>query len=108
MTVWAHSAPRGRSRCARANAGLFEDAYYRLRASVIDNGLDWSKPLAPQIAATQNRSAQKPQTPAPMTNGRPAVASTVIERDQNPFSPEGGTTDDIVKAAMREAGINFE
>lgn len=86
----------------------FEEAYYRLRASVIDNGLDWSKPLAPQIAATQNRSAQKPQTPAPMTNGRPAVASTVIERDQNPFSPEGGTTDDIVKAAMREAGINFE
>lgn len=85
-----------------------EKAYWILNSHAHKNGLDWSKPLAPQILAklgnTQNR-----EQPAdngrrlPNMNGRPNNEN-IVERRPTVMSGMA-SSNDIVKEAMREAGM---
>lgn len=80
------------------------DVYFKLRQSVIQHGLDWSQPLAPQIAA---RKAAPQPTPKPIVNGRGAVVEGHSE-NIDPFkSASGDTKDSIILAAMKEGGYNY-
>ncbi len=80
-------------------------AYYQLRLWVQEHGLNWNQPLQPQVAAAQQGGTQKPVVPAvggsrggnaPVTDT--SVAASVAGADAD--------TSDIVKEAMREAGMN--
>lgn len=86
------------------NPGIdLQEAYFQLRSSVINRGLDWSQPIRPQLQATQQQQQQNQRQPAPMLNGRNNI--TPIVEEQMNFSSQGGeTTDDIVRAAMADAG----
>lgn len=90
-----------------------EEAYYALRQEAINLGYDWSKPLRPQYEARhqaqQGQNQQQQQTPpakAPMLQGRNGSSPAVVEKEE--FSPRSGeTTDDIVRAAMKESGFKI-
>lgn len=90
-----------------------EQAYFEIRKAAADRGLDWSKPLGPQLAAQNQRTnptgqqTQQVQQRAPMNPGRGTVATNVVERERN-VEPAGETLDDIIKAAMRENGIQIK
>lgn len=88
-------------------------AYNRLKAEANEKGLDWSKPLAPQMAlrkldaskaASGQEQNKQPDTPA-MLNGRGAV-NAVVERDplDDVNAGENQTYADIIKQSMNEAG----
>jgi len=89
----------------------FEQAYFILKEKSIEAGLDWSRPISQQII--QRQQVQVPQQVSvqqqqshqpPMLNGRPAVSSVSVQRE-NVVSSEGETMDDIIRAAMRENGL---
>ena len=88
-----------------------EKAYWILSAHAAKNGLDWTKPLAPQIQAKLGQTPNNTQ-PAntgrrlPELNGRPHNDS-VIERTPRVMGGMSSSSD-IVKEAMREAGMNVE
>lgn len=81
------------------------EIYYALKQDVIAKGLDWSQPLAPQVAAMKARvPSSTPQSQqAPMLSGR--AAATVAEEKVVYTPADGETIDDIVRAAMRDSGI---
>lgn len=89
-----------------------ESAYYELRLSAQQKGLDWNKPLLEQMhsqrqsqQSVQQQQVQQPQqqTQAPMPNGRPN-AQQVATNVPNVAS-EYDTMGDIVRQAMRDAGM---
>ena len=88
-----------------------EKAYWILNAHAAKLGLDWTKPLVPQINAKLGKTPNNTQ-PAnngrrlPEMNGRPHNDS-VVERKP---AVMGGmsSSSDIVKEAMREAGMTIE
>lgn len=88
-----------------------EKAYWILSAHAAKNGLDWNKPLVPQIQAKLGQTPNNTQ-PAntgrrlPELNGRPHNDS-VIERTPRVMGGMSSSSD-IVKEAMREAGMNVE
>lgn len=85
---------------AHPNLSL-QDAYFQLRNSVIQRGLDWSKPIKPQLQPQQQQQAPTQQQQKPMIGGR---APADIVEDKITFTPQAGETfDDIIKAAMRDA-----
>jgi len=84
------------------------EAYWILNAHAHKNGLDWTKPLGPQIAAKLGSTPNKEQ---PVNNGRrlPDLNGrqnngTIVERRQTVMAGDASSTD-IVKEAMREAGM---
>jgi len=79
-----------------------QDAYFELKSSVINRGLDWSRPIKPQLQTQQNPQPQQ-RNPAPMINGRSGI-TPIVEEKMNLSSQDGETTDDIIRAAMRDAG----
>lgn len=88
-----------------------EKAYWILNAHAAKLGLDWTKPLPPQIEAKLGKTPNNTQ-PAnngrrlPEMNGRPHNDS-VVERKP---AVMGGmsSSSDIVKEAMREAGMAID
>lgn len=95
----------------RDNTLTPESAYYRLQVWAAQNGLDFTQPLNPQIEARQRGNTAPANNAAtnvnqqqgkPMTGGRGA-GSNVTNQPQV-HSPDD-STDDIVRAAMREAGL---
>jgi hypothetical protein len=90
-----------------------EEIYFGLRQAVIDNGLDWSKPLQPQVQArksamnTQDQQPQGGQQP-PLPNGHGGgggPTQSFDERDVLKTPARGESSDDIIRAAMREANL---
>jgi len=84
------------------------EAYWILNAHAHKNGLDWTKPLGPQIAAKLGNTPNKEQ---PVNNGRrlPDLNGrqnngTIVERRQTVMAGDASSTD-IVKEAMRDAGM---
>jgi hypothetical protein len=79
-----------------------QDAYFHLRNSVIQRGLDWSKPIKPQLQPQQQQQTNtQQQQQKPMVNGR---APADIVEDKITLTPQAGETfDDIIRAAMQDA-----
>ncbi len=87
------------------------DAYSALKLQVINAGLDWSKPIVPQIEAaqaaqTQQQQQTKQNDPKPV-NGNGAVPSNSDLFDPTKFTDQAETTEDAVLAAMKEAGYTY-
>jgi hypothetical protein len=87
------------------------DAYYQLRNAFIERGLDWNIPLSEQLDSATNSPNQQQQQPAvapkaPMTNGRSMVQAPVSEPNRTAVAPADASTADIVREAMRDAGLN--
>jgi hypothetical protein len=83
-----------------------QDAYFALKQRVINDGLDWSKDLGPQLEARKQAGQQQQQT-KPRNQGRSNV-------DPNPVDPtkviqpeREMDSDSIVRAAMQEAGFKI-
>lgn len=78
------------------------DIYFKLKQDVINKGLDWTQPLAPQIQARTQQQQPQQQQQAPMLNGRAAPA---LVEEKMTYTPAAGETfDDIIKASMADAG----
>lgn len=80
-----------------------EQAYFRFNRWCQDNGIDPHQPIDPQLAARQQAPAPQQRTPAP--RGRPATANGVVPLDNNATMSGNETSRDVVRAAMREAGL---
>ena len=82
------------------------DAYTMLRNQVIKDGLDWSKPLGPQIEARKaTQQAQTQTQQQERVSGRGGVNAGVSQTDPAlSFIPERDDSDSIVRAAMKEQG----
>lgn len=90
-------------------------AYFMLKSWALENGLDFSKPLAEQYAAktqqnggnnSDTRTAQQPRGGLP--NGRGGNAAPLVNMQPGAAASENMSSGDIVKEAMREAGINLQ
>lgn len=81
------------------------EAYFELKQQFIAKGFDWSKPLAEQATARSADHNKSQQQQAPMPNGRQANA--IEPADKTIVAPANADNGDIVKEAMREAGINI-
>lgn len=87
------------------------EAYWILNAHAAKHQLDWTKELGPQLAAKLGKTPNKGQ-PAnngrtlPDLNGRQGNDS-VVTRNRTVMSGEASTSD-IVKEAMRDAGMVIE
>lgn len=96
---------------ARPGQVSISEAYWILNAHAHKNGLDWTKPLGPQIAAKLGKTPNNEQ-PAnggrrlPNLNGRQNNGA-IVERKQTVMAGDASSTD-IVKEAMREAGMVIE
>lgn len=89
---------------AKGNQVTLRDAYFALKERAINDGLDWTQPLGPQLIARRNAGQQQQQVPR--TPGRQAVLQSSEEIDPaKVIQPDNDTSDAIVKAAMREAGL---
>lgn len=85
-----------------------ERAYFEIKTYAIQNGLDFSQPLAPQMEAMQQpvpapvTPLQEPN-PKPLPNGN--VNSDVIV-EQSVIASGDDDWDSIVRSSMRDAGYN--
>ena len=81
-----------------------EAAYYQLRLWVQEHGLNWNQPLQAQVEAMQGGNTQQPIPP--MAGSRSGNAPVVDTRQAAAVAGADADTADIVKEAMREAGMN--
>lgn len=91
-------------------------AYYALREYFARNQLDWSKPLQQNVQGAQNQGGQQPQgqqqqqpvsQSIPQGRGSSQASSSVhTQYDPSQANPESQDWDDIIRGAMRSAGIN--
>jgi hypothetical protein len=97
-----------------AQPGLpLQSAYTKLIRWAHENGLDWTQPLKPQIAArrqqppTQQPTQQPgPQRPMPGRGVNPSTAAPVGNGVVQQHS-ENSSWSDIVRAAMQEHGVTL-
>lgn len=84
-----------------------EEIYFALKTQVVANGLDWSKPLQPQITARKQQQIPAPVIPPvkPLTNGRGPDVFAATDLTTDPKLVQGDSTEDIIREAMREAGM---
>jgi hypothetical protein len=97
------------ARVMRENPGMdLHTVYFQLKENFAVRGFDWSQPLEPQLearaaASQQNNQQQNNQQPLP--NGRPQLPN-IQQTDGGSVAHESTDTGDIVRQAMREAGLN--
>ena len=83
-----------------------EDAYFQLRTWAAQRGFDFSKPLTPQIQVQRDQlPANPPSVTAPLPNG--GTPPNVVT-DTPPIADDDVDYDDIIKAAMRDAGMQIK
>jgi hypothetical protein len=89
-----------------------EAAYFQLKDAFAEKGFDWSRSLEDNVAASQARTQEQDKTtdnkPAgnnqkPLPNGSNIEP---IEKHNDVVMSENADMGDIVKAAMREQGMN--
>lgn len=97
-----HDAVLGRM--LRDHPGLdLQTAYFELKNGFAEKGFDFSLSLEDNL---KNSVTPTPQTPAaPMPNGRTPVNGAMHETSEVRVAHEDTDMSDIVKAAMREAGL---
>lgn len=92
----------------KGNLISFQDAYFTLKQSAIDNGFDWSKPLGPQIEARKTQTQQtNTQRQAPRASGVNVMnnnSKSKLDPAGN-IEPENDSTEAIIRAAMKEHGF---
>jgi hypothetical protein len=100
-----HDAVLGRM--LRDNPGVdLDTAYFELKNAFAEKGFDWSRSLEDNLndASSQNITPQpKPQQQLP--NGRP-MTPNISNADEVKVAHEDTDMSDIVRAAMRESGMN--
>ena len=89
-----------------------EKAYYELRVAVLEKGLDFSKPLGPQVEAGRSTQTRQPapvqqrSTPGGPRSVAPNGTDSVATRQQT-FAPDTPFKD-IVAAAFRATSNNVQ
>lgn len=92
--------------------------YFKLRDSFIEQGFDWNRPLDAQLqeraassqqqdANTQQQQQQQNNGPGLPTNRGTAQVPANSVNDVAKVAHESASKDDIIKEAMREAGMNI-
>lgn len=107
-----HSESIARIMGARPGTSL-ETAHLILHNHALQNGLDWSKDLIPQVQALVDKTKPNGATPSvqpqqrqlPPINGSHSNPDTIV-RQQPSIASGTARLDDIVKDAMREAGMD--
>jgi hypothetical protein len=87
-----------------------ETAYFQLKNAAIERGLDFSRPLQPQIqaqvAARGGQQNQQQGQRTPMLNGRGGANNLQVEKDDKfDLTPGGETYDDIIRDELRKANL---
>lgn len=91
-------------------------AYFNLKSAFIDKGFDWSRTLQDNLKEasghsntdnTQTNNEQNQQQQKPLPNGRAPDAGEFKLDNGNGVVHEDTDTSEIVKQAMREAGMNI-
>lgn len=86
------------------------EAYFQLRAYVIERGLNWNAPLADQVGqangGTGQQQSHQPANRGVPTTGRQGQAPNLAERNNSAVRSEAMSNRDIVRAAMRDSGLN--
>jgi hypothetical protein len=97
-----------------AQPGLpLQSAYTKLIRWSHENGLDWTQPLKPQIAARRQQSTQQPQQQQgpqrPLPGGRSVSSNTAAPMGNGPVAQHNENTSwaDIIRQSMQENGVNF-
>lgn len=82
------------------------EAYFVVKNYALENGLDWNKPLRPQIEARMSGTSLPANGGAPVIpNGRGNPGSFVPAHRGQVRDPAAMSNADIVRDAMREAGF---
>jgi hypothetical protein len=81
------------------------EAYLRVQNFALQNGYDWNKPLRAQIEARNNGTALPAPSGAPMIPSGRANGRTLAPANRG-ADPANMSSADIVRASMREAGLN--
>lgn len=102
-----HDALLGRM--MRDHPGLdLQTAYFELKNAFVEKGFDFSRTLEQNLADASTDDTQQPTSQQqPMLNGRAPTDTGIKPADEVKVAHEDTSTDDIVKAAMREAGMNI-
>jgi hypothetical protein len=96
------------------NPGLdLQSAYFQLKGAFAEKGFDWSRSLQENVEASSQPNNEKKSDDNSQQNNGPGLpnggngqgADVVVNRGN--ISHESEDTGDIVKAAMREAGMNI-
>lgn len=90
-----------------------ESAYYELKLAAAQRNLQWDKPLLAQMqqgaAQVQQQTPQQGRTPIPQT-GKPLPAGRsgtgAVATDVPNVAPDSASYSDIIREAMRGAGMN--
>lgn len=85
------------------------EAYYQLREWTVRNGLDFSQPLQPQVAARNSKATTTPTQGrgAPVTTGRAGALPNARPRQNSAEGTADMSNADLVRQSMREAGLNI-
>lgn len=88
------------------------EAYFMLKTAFANRGYDWSKTLEDNAGAPgQQQQQAAATTPAatakPMQPGRGGAAAVVETNDKVAIAPDNMSMGDIIKASMRENGMNI-
>lgn len=100
-----------------AQPGLpLQTAYTKMIRWAHENGLDWTQPLKPQIAAlqqptpqqpTQQQPAQQPQRPLPGRRSASANGTTPVGNGAVQQYNENASWADIIRQSMQEHGVTL-
>lgn len=91
-------------RLMQADPQLSPDAaYYKMQAYAATNGLDFSKPLAPQIGAARGQGSTQISTQ--QGPSMPSKSGNAPVTDQARVASEGDSWADIINTSMRDAGL---
>ncbi len=83
-----------------------EAAYYQLKLWVQEKGLNWNQPLQAQLNAAAPQGANTQPAVPPIGGGRGGNAPVIDTQQAASVADADADTGDIVRAAMREAGMN--
>lgn len=101
------------SEMLQAQPGLpLHEAWVKMIRWSHENGLDWTQPLKPQIAAVQQQGQQQPtqqQTNTRPLPGRRSVNAQGTQRMNGAAGvhSENSSWSDIIRDAMRESGVSI-
>jgi len=84
-----------------------ESAYYQLKLWVQEHGLNWNQPLQAQVNTAQQGGGTQQQVP-PLGGSRGGNAPVMDTTRVGAVAGADADTADIVREAMREAGMNPE
>lgn len=92
-------------RMLRDNPGVdLDTAYFELKNAFAEKGFDWSRSLEDNLKETSSPTTPQPPQQQQMPNGRP-MTPNVSNANEVKVAHEDTDMSDIVRAAMRESGL---